>query len=132
MAFQKGNQFAKGKGRPTGSGYSTLLRETVGKEGFKEMVEALYTAAKGGDMQAASILMARLAPPLKPTSEPIRITLPDQGHAEQAKAVLKAIADGDLSPADGKVVADIISASAALTELSELTKRIEALETRRG
>lgn len=36
--FQHGNSAAKGHGRPAGSGFSSQLREVVGKEQFKALV----------------------------------------------------------------------------------------------
>ena len=46
--FNTGNSAAKGHGRPAGSGFSTQLREVVGKEQFKVLVQSLVDQALAG------------------------------------------------------------------------------------
>lgn len=108
MTFQKGNQASKGRGRPPGSGFSAELRKVVGKDEFRELVEAIRGRALAGDMTAAGILINRLVPTLRPRSEAIRIELPDGTPLDQARAVVAAVV--------------------RIEEITDLIRRIAALE----
>jgi hypothetical protein len=72
--------------------------------------------------------MERLIPPLKATDSPVTVPLIG-GLGEQGRVVLQSIADGELTPGEAESVFRSLSAQAKITELSELEKRIEALET---
>lgn len=98
---------------------------------FDAILEAVITAAKGGDLQAASLLLARVAPPLKPVQDPVRVALPDGTLTEKAAAILDRVAAGDLSPSDAKLLLDGLGQVARITEIDDLTRRVEALETAR-
>lgn len=128
--FQPGNEAAKGHGRPQGSGFSAQLREVIGKEQFRRLVQSLLDRAMAGDSAAAGVLMNRLVPALKPTAEPIRLELPVGNPGARADAVVQAIADGSVTPGDGKLVLDALTAAAALGLVADLEARITALEGR--
>lgn len=130
--FQQGNVAAKGHGRPAGSGFSSQLREVVGKEEFKGLVQSLLERAMAGDTAAAGLLINRLVPALKPVAEPIRVELPDGTLSNQAGAVVQAIAGGSIAPGDGKVVLDALTTAAALGQVAELEARVAALEGHHG
>jgi hypothetical protein len=130
--FTTGNIAAKGHGRPQGSGFSAQLREVIGKEQFRTLVKSLLDRAMAGDSAAAGVLINRLVPALKPTAEPIRLELPDGHPGDRADAVVQAIADGSVTPGDGKLVLDALTAAAALGQVAELEARIAALEGRHG
>ena len=130
--FEKGNQHAKGKGRPPGRGFTTELREAIGKDDFKELVQTIMQQAKSGDMQAASLILSRLAPPLRATAEAVKLAIPDGSSIEeQAQAVLKSLSAGDIPPADAKTIMDVISQAAQLGQLADLERRITELEQRK-
>ena len=130
--FQQGNLAAKGHGRPAGSGFSAQLREVVGKEQFKALVQSLLERAMAGDSAAAGVLINRLVPALKPVAEPVRLELPDGTLSDQAGAVVQAIAGGSIAPGDGKVILDALTAAAALGQVADLEARIAALEGQHG
>ena len=96
------------------------------------LVQSLLDRAMAGDSAAAGVLINRLVPALKPTSEPIRLELPDGNPGDRADAVVQAIADGSVTPGDGKLVLDALTAAAALGLVAELEARITALEGRNG
>ena len=130
--FQPGNTASKGHGRPPGSGFTAELREAIGKDDFKDLVQTIMQQAKAGDMQAASLILSRLAPPLRAMSEAVKLAIPDGSSIEeQAQAVLKALTAGDIPPADAKTVMDVISQAAQLGQLAELERRITELEQRK-
>lgn len=126
--FLPGNKHSVGRGRPLGSGFTSQFRAVVGKDQFKELVLSIYDRALSGDMQAAAILVNRLVPPLKASAEPIRVELPEGNSAEMAKGLLAAATTGDIAPETAKTLLELISATAALEQLQELSGRIEALE----
>jgi hypothetical protein len=130
--FQQGNLAARGHGRPPGSGFSARLREVVNEDQFKVLVQSLLDRAMAGDSAAAGVLINRLVPALKPTAEPIRLELPFGHPGDRANAVVQAIADGSVTPGDGKLVLDALTAAAALGLVAELEARITALEGRNG
>ena len=93
-----------------------------------EIINSIISAALQGDSTAQRICMERLIPPLKATDSPVTVPL-SGGLGEQGRVVLQSIADGELTPGEAESVFRSLSAQAKITELSELEKRIEALET---
>ena len=126
--FLAGNKHSVGRGRPPGSGFTKQFRDTVGTNQFQELIRSILDRAMNGDMQAAAILVNRLVPPLKPTADPIRITLPESNHADMANAVLAAVSTGQIAPAEAKTIMELITATVALHQVEELSRRIGALE----
>lgn len=56
-----------------------------------EIIGQLAEAAKGGDVQAARILLERVLPPMKPTELAVPLALPDGSLTDQGRAVLAAV-----------------------------------------
>ena len=76
-----------------------------------------------------SELLKRYSPIPKQTHEPITIEFPVNGTpAQKADAVLKAMAAGDISPDIGQIFIEAISKSLGIEEVTELAKRLEAIE----
>lgn len=127
--FQKGNTAASGKGRPRRSGFSAILDQCLSDADVKNLVEVIHAQALGGDTAAASILVNRLIPTIKPVAEPVRFDLPkDAPPAQKAEAILHAVADGLLDPLTGKSLIEALAATMKIIEVAELIPRIEALE----
>lgn len=118
-------------GKPKGSGEVQKLRAAIAKH-VPEIVNQLVDAAKGGDIQAARLLLERTLPPLRPMDQPQQFALPDGSFTDKAKAVLDAISSGDLPTAQGSQLLGAIAGLGRLTEIDELTARIEALESKRN
>jgi hypothetical protein len=130
MPFEKGNKLAAGKGRPQGSGFSAQLREVVGKDEFKRLVQSLLDRALEGDTAAAGVLINRLVPTLRPVALPEPFPLTGDSLAERAMSVLDAAAGGQVSSVDAKAIIDALAGVARIREVDELERRVAALESR--
>jgi hypothetical protein len=86
--------------------------------------------ALDGDTVALRLCLERLAPP--PRDAPVEFTLPpmktSRDAAEAAGAVLQAVSQGELTPAEGAVVMGLVNAYRRTLETSELEARVAALE----
>lgn len=75
-------------------------------------------------------MLERALPVYRVTSAPVE--LPDMDQAdnltEKANAVLRAVADGQVPPDVGAQLVSAIGSIARVTEIDELTRRIEQLE----
>ena len=94
--FRPGN-----RGRPKGSRHrTTVLCEKLMQDDAKEIVRSVITAARGGDMMAAKIVLDRIAPVRK--GRPIHFELPEARTADDVAAALAAVvtamANGELTP----------------------------------
>lgn len=119
-------------GRPKGSrNRLTMMREAlITPTEARDVVAKLVESARGGDTQAAGILMDRIWPKLRPTSPAIAFPLPDADLASQAEAVVREMADGNMPVADAAAILSSLSAVARIHETSEFERRLKALEER--
>jgi hypothetical protein len=115
------------RGRKPGGTLGGKLRAAVGKD-FPAIVQAVIDAAKSGDMAAASLLLSRTCPSVRPVQEPAKLPLSGQTLSEKAASVLALVEAGTVSVQDAKSLLDGLAAVAKISELDELTRRIEALE----
>ena len=117
------------KGRPPGQSEITRLRAALAGD-VPDILAGLVMAAKGGDVQAARLILERILPPIKAIEQAVELQLPDGGTlTAKASAVLSAVAMGELAPGQGAQLLAAISSLARVTELDEMTARIEKLET---
>ena len=116
------------KGRPPGQSEITRLRASLAGD-VPEILAGLVTAAKGGDIQAARLILERVLPPIKAIEQAVALPLPEDGTlTSQGRAVLSAVASGELAPSQGAALLGAIGALARVTEIDELAARITALE----
>lgn len=124
--FASGNKASPG--RPPGRGPAAELRAVIGKD-LLAIVKKLTGQALTGDVQAARILLERVLPPVKAIEQTVALQLPEGGTlTAQGRAVLSAVACGELAPSQGAALLGAIGTLARVTELDELTARITALE----
>ena len=94
-----------------------------------DILAMLGTAAKAGDVQAARLILERVLPPVKAIEQAQVIMLPAKGTlTDQGRAVLLAVAAGELAPGQGAQLLAAIGTLGKITEVDELTRRIEILE----
>ena len=116
------------KGKPAGSGELQRLRASIAAD-VPEILAGLVLAAKGGDVQAARLILERILPPVKAIEQAVELQLPADGTlTAQGRAVLSAVAGGYLAPSQGAALLGAIGTLARVTEIDELTARIAALE----
>jgi len=111
-------------GRPPGSANASLrlLRDAA------EIILPLVIAkAKAGDADAQKLILDRALPRLRPVTPAEPLPMPDGDFAEQARALLRAIADGELSPTTAAEVAGIIAQAAKVEEIDNLRDELAAL-----
>ena len=127
----KPGQSGNPAGRRPGSGDVAKLRAAIGAR-VPAILETLATAALAGDVGAARLLLERVIPPLKASEEAAPLALPDGTLTEQGRAVLGAVAAGELAPGQGAALLGAIGTLARVVELDELARRVAALESKGG
>lgn len=126
----KTGQSGNPAGRPPGQSVITRLRAQIEPDA-PAILQVMVAAAKGGDIQAARLILERIIPPVKPTEQAIELPLMGDSLAEMGKAVLAGISAGEIAPAQGSQLIDSIGALSRLIQIDELERRITLLETRR-
>ena len=132
----QGGQFAPGcSGNPAGMKLGTRHRtarlvQRMMSGDAEAVVNAVVTAAKGGDMTAARLVLDRIAPPCR--GRPVRLDLPPiVGAADLVKAlaaVADAMARGVISAEEAQATAGVLDHQRKAVETLDLERRIAALE----
>ena len=137
---QRGRPWPKGvsgnpKGRREGSrNKATVMLERVLANDAEAVLKATIEAAKGGDMQAAKLVLDRVLPPRK--GRPVGSDLPAIATAAdvlRAQAVVvAAMGQGLISPDEAAVVSGVLEAVRRAHELEGIERRLAALEAQQG
>jgi hypothetical protein len=127
--FQKGIS-GNPKGKPLGAKDSrTELRQLLQPHAAK-LIKKAVDMALDGDPAALRLCVDRIIPSLKSTSEPLSISLPMNGNLdEQATAVFKLAASGDLSTDSAAQLIAMLGNQCRIKEMTEMEARLQALET---
>src|SRR5829696_2272138 len=128
--FQPG-QSGNPSGRPPGSRNKTTLAVDALLDGEAEtLTRKAIELAKAGDLVALRLCLDRICPPRK--DRPVRFDLPELRTAEDAKlaasALLKAVADGDLTPSEASEIGRLLDSYTRILEREEFEKRLIRLE----
>jgi len=98
------------------------------------VVAAILTAAKGGDMTAARLVLERILPARKGC--PVVVALPDVQTATDVPsafgAIVAAVARGDLTPEEAAAIGAVLEAQRRAIETADHEQRLSALEAERG
>src|SRR5690606_5805290 len=117
--------------RPGSKNKRTLLREareTTYDNGEAGMWLALTESAKGGEMQAVSMIAARLTPPLKATDAPIELPGLEGSLTQKAEKIVEHMGRGEISPSEATGMINAIAGLCRVQEIDDLAKRLEAIE----
>lgn len=118
--------------RKSGQWFKTKLIDALQRQGMTEegFIDLLVLKALDDGGVYLTELLKRYSPIPKQTHEPITIAFPKDGTpAQKANAVLDAMAAGEISPDIGQIFIEAISKSLGIEELTDLAKRLEALES---
>jgi len=99
-----------------------LLREAA-----QEILPLVIERAKAGDAEAQKLILDRALPKLRSVTPAVPVPMPDGDFTEQARALLRAIAEGELSPTTAAEVAGIIAQAAKVEEIDNLRDELAAL-----
>jgi hypothetical protein len=129
--WRRGMSSPNPKGRPVGVvDKRTKMTQALADEA-PEVLRVAIEAAKAGDLQACSLILARVCPPLKANSERVQFELnPDVPLSEQAVQILQAVAEGRVDPETGKMLIGCIQAVSGIRSVEELEERILLLEAK--
>ena len=95
------------------------------------VARVVIDAALAGDIQAANLVLSRVAPPIKAHAERVQFELsPDAPLSEQAHQILQAVARGKVDPETGKTLIGCIQSVAGIRAVEELEQRIIVLEAK--
>ena len=131
-AAWKPGQSGNPRGRPPGAGQLAQVRASIAGD-VPGIIKALTDAALGGDTQAARLLLERCLPPIKPIEQATPLTLPTSASlSDQGRAVLAAVAAGEMAPSQGAALIGALGTMAKIHEVDELERRIAALEGNHG
>ena len=132
----KGHRFKPGQsgnpaGKPRGARNHTLLAlDKIGAEGAEDVLRQAVTAAKGGDMRAAEMILSRVWPPRR--GRPVALALPAVLTAADTVAALGAlvgaVAAGELTTEEGAAVAGMLEMQRRAIETADLERRVAELE----
>lgn len=118
------------RGRKPGTGTVAQVRAALADK-LPAILDRLIAQALAGDVQSSRLLLERTIPALKPTEAPHAVTLPTTGTPEeQGRAILAALASGELGPQTAAVLLGAVATLGRLIELAEIERRIAALEGR--
>ncbi|UWR30168.1 hypothetical protein K3758_01080 [Sulfitobacter sp. W002] len=124
--------FAPGNpGKPKGSRHrATQAIEAMLKGQQEALTQAAIHKALEGDVTALRLCLDRIAPARK--DAPVSFALPEVETAEDAakaaRAILKAIAEGDVTPLEAATVMAVVEQFRRTLETTEIERRITALE----
>ena len=126
--FSSGNA-----GKPRGArNLSTRQAQSLLDGQTEALTTKAIELALAGDITALRLCLDRILPPRK--DRPVEIDLPPvetgADHAPALAAVVAAVAIGDLVPAEGKALAEILELHRKAIETFELERRISDLEAR--
>jgi hypothetical protein len=127
--WEKGMPSPNPRGRPKGIIDKRSRITKALDDDATAIVRVVIDAALEGDMQACGMVLARIAPTLKPQAERVAFDLdPTAPVAQQIESVLAAVASGTLAPDVGQVIIASLGRLADARAVAELEGRIAKLE----
>lgn len=133
--FVVGNKASKGNKLAQRMSELRRLVENVTGDDLREVVGRLVTMAKGGDVQAAGLLLSYACGKPRPAPVVLELDLPPltdaKAVAEALRAVTAAVAGGALDVEAGAAVVALVERVGTATCWQELERRVQDLEQKR-
>ena len=107
------------------------LRDKLAQD-VDKVIGILREQALAGDPQAIRILLDRVLPSLRPIEMPTPLYLPPGNLAQQAHAVVQAVAAGDIAPSQAAQIISALGGVAKIVETTDLLDRIAKLEEKQN
>ncbi|MDM7930027.1 DUF5681 domain-containing protein [Blastomonas fulva] len=126
---QSGNPQGRPAGRPDAR---TKLSRRLAEQG-PAVIDVVLEQALEGDLQAASLILARCVPTVRPQTERVAFDLdPAAPIHKQIESVLACVATGQLAPDVGQTIISSLGTLADARAVAELEARINTLEQKDG
>ena len=128
----RGRPFEKGNpGRRMGARHtSSIVAEKLMADECDAIVRAVIESAKGGDIQAAKVILDRIVPIRK--GAVVQLDLPEvttsKGVAAALTALVHAMASGDVSPDEAATIGSVLEIRRRAIETLEIDERLKKLE----
>jgi len=120
-------------GRPPGRPDKRLLATQAALDEMKNIVQMLVGRALEGDVNAASIVLAKVLPSVKAQAEKVEFDFDASAPiSEQVASVLQAVSEGKLAADVGRLICDSIARLGDVRMQETLEARIAALEEKQG
>ena len=118
-------------GRPRGLVDKRQKLQAAFADDATAIAKVVIAQALGGDMVAANIALARIAPPLKAQTERVLFELStDRPLSDQAAQILQAVSEGKLDADTGRTLITCIAQVADVRAVENLEERIITLEAK--
>ena len=133
----KSTKWLPGQASPNPSGRprdtrTQALRQAILEE-VPELIQTLLAQAKAGDTTASKLLLDKVLPSLKPTSEPVIFDIASNDSlANVAQSIIDEIARGSIAPDIGSQLISALAGQCKIIETTEILQKIEALEGQGG
>ena len=121
----KPGQSGNPAGRPKGSVNRQLseLRKAADK-----VLPLVIEKALAGDSDAQRLILDRALPRMKAVTPPEPFTLPEGQLLDQVQAVLRQVAEGELSPTAAVEVVGMVATAAKVEEIDNLRAELKSLK----
>ncbi|WP_312784451.1 DUF5681 domain-containing protein [Brevundimonas sp.] len=127
--WERGGPSPNPKGRPPGIVDKRTRVSQALLDDAPAVARVVVDAALEGDMQAASLVLSRIAPVLRGQMEKVAFEFDTTAPvARQVEQVLAAVARGQVAPDVGKQIIDAVQALSTIRATEELEARLAALE----
>ena len=132
--FRKG-QSGNPKGKPKGAlNHATRAVQALLDGEAEGLTRKAVEMALGGDTTALRLCLERLCPPVKERAINAAVELPElkaENLPDAVSTIVQAVAAGNLLPGEGQSLISMFDGLRKSIELSELERRIAALESRK-